>query len=96
MASLHQQLIQWPKRKNLEPIFKSTQDALLFAHIIAGMPEFLDALTNYRANCYIQLNAERKRPDPNPQYMMDLAFRAQMLRECIEELSRIRSVQSKS
>ena len=95
MASLQKQFREWPKTETLEPILDSIQDALLLAQIISPKLRLIEALKNYRRQTYILLTLERNMLDPDPQYMMDLAFRAHMLRECIKEALRIRAEELK-
>lgn len=82
-------LEQWPRLKNHQPILRSTNEALLYAQLIAEDQDEQAKLQFYRNDCYIKLRWERRRKDPNLDHMFMLAFKAQMFRECLEECQRI-------
>ena len=79
----------WPLRKNGEPIFTCSEDAVYFAHLVFDKVEWIDKLTRLRKNAYFDIAVHRSSPKPNYQRMMDLAVRAQFYRECLEEVRRI-------
>ena len=82
-------LAMWPRRRNGQPIFKSTNEAFLYAQLIYDTPPKKADLIIYRQEVYKQLKVQRDRKKPNLQNMMDLAVRAQFYRECLEECHRI-------
>lgn len=82
-------LNSWPLRKNQEPIFDSTNDAFLYAQLICDLQEKQDLLRAYRKAIYRALKYLREKDNPNLDRMMNLAVRAQFLRECLEECQRI-------
>jgi len=79
----------WPLRKNGEPIFTCSEEAIFFSHLIYDKVEWIIYLTRRRKKAYFEIGVLRSQPTPNYQRMMDLAVRAQFFRECLEEVRRI-------
>lgn len=86
-------LSTWPKDRRGLPIFTSSQDAFLYAQLIENNPDKQKMLILSRQDAYIKLRHERHSKQPNLQRMMDLAIRAQLYRECSEEVQRIKDEQ---
>jgi len=82
-------LANWPKTRGGEPIFKSTNEALLYAQLVFQEPDKQQDLCHYRVNTYKQLKAERERKKPNIDRIFGLAVRAQFFREAFMECLRI-------
>lgn len=82
-------LADWPKDRRGIPIFTSTHDALLYAQLIEGIPDKQSMLFISRQDIYIKLKHERHSQNPSLQRMCDLAVKAQLFRECLEECQRI-------
>lgn len=83
-------LDNWPKDRTGIPIFTSSQDALLYAQLIEKVPDKQKMLMVSRQDSYIKLRAERHAKHPNLQRMCDLAVKAQLFRESLEEVQRIK------
>lgn len=90
MRDVISDLANWPRRRNQEPIFKSTNEAYLYAQLIFDKPEKQTGLTSYRENTYRQLALERSKKKPNFTTMIALAARAHFYRECLDEVDRIK------
>lgn len=88
-------LANWPVRKNGQPLLRSTHEALLYAQLIYGDEGRQSALMTFREEAYKKLRWERRKENPNPQTMMDLAVRAQLFREAFMECLRIKSEEDK-
>jgi len=89
MKPIISRLDNWPKDGRKQPIFTSTQDALLYAQLIYNDKDAQGTIKICREDALIKLRAERLSKHPKPQRMFDLAFRAQLFRECSEEFQRI-------
>lgn len=90
MRYLISDLADWPRRRNQEPIFRSTNEAYLYAQLIYDNPGKQTALTSYRENTYKKLAVERSKKKPNFSIMIDLAARAHFYKECLDEVDRIK------
>lgn len=86
-------LATWPNDKRGLPIFTSTHDAYLYAQLIEKFPDKQKMLSITRQDFYIKLRHERHLAQPNLQRMMDLAIKAQLYRECLDEVHRIKNEQ---
>jgi hypothetical protein len=82
-------LANWPTKRDFQPILNSTKEALLYAQLIHRHIQKQTDLASYRELTYKLLSVERRRPTPDLQRMMNLAVRAQLFRECLEECQRI-------
>ena len=87
-------LASWPKRRSGEVIFKTTNEALLYAQLIFNEPDKQQELCHYRVNAYKKLKAERERKKPNLDKMFALAVRGQFFREAFMECQRIKDENS--
>lgn len=83
----------WPRSKSNDPIFTCTEQAIYFAHLASDKIEVVDLLTRLRKRAYFDIGVIRSTPSPNLQRMMDLAFKAQLYREALEEITRINDSQ---
>lgn len=90
MRDIISDLANWPRRRNQEPIFRSTNEAYLYAQLIYNDPGKQTALSSYRDNTYRQLALERSKKRPNFSTMIDLAARAHFYKECLDEVDRIK------
>jgi len=90
MRTLIMSLSNWPRRKNGEYIFQSTEEALFFANLALGKSDVIDILNRGWSLARVSMNNERTRGTPNLQRMFDLSVKSQLFRECIEEINRIR------
>lgn len=83
-------LADWPKDRRGLPIFSCSQDALLYAQFIEGIPDKQKMLLLSRQDIYIKLRQERHSQQPLLQRMCDLSVKAQLYRECLDEVQRIK------
>ena len=79
----------WPRTKTNDPIFTCSEQAIYFAHLVSDNMEMVNRLTELRKSAYFDIGVIRSTPSPNLQRMMDLAFKSQLYRECLEEIQRI-------
>ncbi|GAG59268.1 unnamed protein product [marine sediment metagenome] len=82
-------LESWPRRKRGDLIFRSTEEAFYYAHILDDTQPAYDLLKKWRANTYHEIKAVKKRNPLNFDRLFDLAVRAQFYREAMEEITRI-------
>ena len=82
-------LNDWPRRKNGELIFTTTNEAIYYAHIADDRLSAYDLLKKWRKNAYQDIAMLRSKTVINYNRVFDLAVRAQLYRECMEEISRI-------
>lgn len=80
----------WPTGNNGELVIKTTHEALYLAHLVSDNLDVIRRLTRSRDKAYMMLRVEKSKLRPDYQNMMDLAVRAQLHRECLEEVTRIR------
>jgi len=90
MTNLTDKAKQWPRRDNGEPIFKTTNDAIFYANLIAKNKRLTDDIDLYRRLARDVLKAERQEANPNSDILMDIAVKGQFFRECLDEVKRIR------
>lgn len=79
----------WPRDAGDSPIFTCTEQAIYYAHLCSDDEDEIDRLTRLRKGAYARIAEQRAKRQPNYQRMMDLAVKAQMYRECLEEIKRI-------
>jgi len=82
-------LYDWPRRKNGELIFQSTNEAVYYANIADDRLSSYDLLKKWRKNAYQNLTALRLKKPINYNRIFDLAVRAQLYREAMEEIERL-------
>lgn len=83
-------LNSWPLDLVGWPIFKSTNEAFLYAQLIYNDTGKQERLPYFREVLYAELKREREKKEPNFDHMMELAVRAQFYRECLSECQRIK------
>lgn len=81
----------WPRRRNGQPIFKTTQEAVFYANLITKDKKSVDEIDLYLKAARRQIKAEREKAQPNLDRMMELATKGQFYRECLDEVKRIRN-----
>jgi len=79
----------WPRRKNGEPIFKTTNEAIFYANLISTDKRRRDEIEAYSKATRRQSKTERDKIQVNLNRMMQLATKGQFFRECLDELKRI-------
>ena len=85
----------WPRDAGGNPIFTCTEQAIYYAHLCSHEEDEINRLTGLRMVAYQSIATIRAKRQPNYQRMMDLAFKAQLYRECLEEIARINDSQYK-
>lgn len=90
MVTLTEKAEQWPRRKNGEILFKTTHDAISYATLIADNKRMVDEIDHYRRSARREVITSRKIKDPNLNKLFEYAVKAQMFRECLDEVKRIR------
>jgi hypothetical protein len=82
-------LDDWPRRKNAELIFTTTNEAIYFANLTDDRVGSYNLLKKWRKNAYQDIEHARQWSPINYNRIFDLAVRAQLYRECMEEIQRL-------
>jgi len=82
-------LNDWPRRKNGELIFTTTNEAIYFANLTDDSLASYDLLKKWRKNAYQNISRLRSMKSINYNRIFDLAVRAQLYREAMEEIQRL-------
>ena len=82
-------LDDWPRRKNGELIFTTTNEAIYYANITDDRVGVYNSLMKWRRNAYQDIKRLRSLKPVNYNRIFDLAVRAQLYRECREEIQRL-------
>lgn len=89
MALIATDLSTWPRRRNGEPIFRTSNDAIFYARLAHKRLNAVAQMKAYRTRALRPLKLRTKLPPQSTQRLMNLAVRAQFFRECYEEMERI-------
>ena len=90
MRDLHAYTLNdWPRRKNGELIFTTTNEAIYFANITDDRVDSYNLLKKWRINAYQDIARLRSMKVINYNRIFDLAVMAQLYRECFEELEHL-------
>lgn len=81
---------QWPRDKKGDPIFACTEDAFFYAKLIFQNGDECFNILRLRCLTLFHLEVFNLKKDPDLDDMMKLAVQAQLYRECLEEVRRIR------
>jgi len=82
-------LEDWPRMKSGDIIFKSTEEAIYYANLVDDRLVAYDLLKKWRKNTYQNLTALRAKKPMSYNRIFDLAVRAQLYREAMEEIKRL-------
>ena len=82
-------LDNWPRRKNGELIFTSTNESIYFANITDDRVSAVNLLKKWRRNANQNIKIYITKKPINYKMIFDLAVRAQLYRECMEEIERL-------
>ena len=89
MLSYIKNLASWPTTDEGEPIFTTSNEAILYAQLIWDHDELQLDLIMYREQTYKELRHYREKYNPDLDVMMGLAVKAQFFRESYMEALRI-------
>lgn len=95
MAVIKATLNTWPRHKNREPIFRTSNDAICFAQLAFLDQSSVDLMKFYRKKAHRDLRNERLKGSSNIDRMFELAVKAQFFRECYLEILRIQDEEDK-
>jgi hypothetical protein len=87
-------LDDWPRRKNGELIFTTTNEATYYAHITDDREGAYNLLKKWRINAYQDIERLRLQTPVKYNRVFDLAVRAQLYRECMEEIQRLNEMEA--
>jgi hypothetical protein len=79
----------WPRRKRGDLIFESTNEAIYYAHAAPDKMVKYNKLKTWRRMALQDAEACRNKKPLNYDRLFDLVVRAQLFRECFEEIERI-------
>lgn len=89
MTPIKTDLKTWPRRKNAEPIFRTTNDAIFYAQLASKTIDTISEMKSWRNKAHLDLHHARENPIPILDKLMNYAVKAQFFRECYEEIERI-------
>jgi len=89
MTPIEADLKTWPRRRNGEPIFRTTNDAIFYAQLASKRYNAIEEMKAYRDKARREMKFVRKDRDPDLDMLMECAVKAQFFRECYEEMERI-------
>ncbi|MBA7678147.1 hypothetical protein ES703_86418 [subsurface metagenome] len=89
MTLIATDLSTWPRRRNGEPIFRTSDDAISYARLAHKRPHAADQMRTYRTKALRPLRLRSDLPDLTLQRKLNCAVRGQFFRECYEEIERI-------
>jgi len=82
-------LSDWPRRKNGELIFQTTNEAIYYANLTDNRLGAYDQLKKWRRNAQYEVTRLKAIKSNNYDRMFECAVRAQFYRECMEEIKRL-------
>jgi len=82
-------LDDWPRRRNGELIFTTTNEAVYFANITDDRVSSFNLFKKWRRNAHQNIDHLRKINPVNYNRIFDLAVIAQLYRESMEEIERL-------
>lgn len=82
-------LANWPRRKRGDLIFESTNEAIYYAHLSDDTLSAYELMKKWRKNALQDAELARNQMPINYDRLFDLVVRAQLYRECYEEIERI-------
>lgn len=91
MVNREEKAKRWPRRKSGEIVFKTTHEAVFYANLIYDNKPLLDEIEKSLRAARDHLAIMRQRNNPNLDILMEIAVKAQLFRECLEEVIRIRN-----
>lgn len=81
---------QWPRTPEGDPILTCSEDAFFYAGLISHNSDECFKILRLRCLFLFYLENFNIKRNPDLDEMMNLAFQAQLYRECLEEIRRIR------
>lgn len=86
MPKTKPKLTTWPTRKNGEPIFRSSLDAIFYAWIAHPCQHTADLMMSFGTAARASLTSLRQKPHYNLNRLYGLASKAQFFHECSAEI----------
>lgn len=80
----------WQKDEEGVPVFRSTNDAHAYAHLIVDDEYECERMKILKKSVYDELDNAREAGHLSLQKLLNMACRCQLYRECIEEVDRIK------
>ncbi|MCK4786036.1 MAG: hypothetical protein KAV87_19925 [Desulfobacteraceae bacterium] len=90
MNELSVYLHSWQKDNEGTPIFRSTNDAHTYAHLIVDDNYACARMKILKKSAYDELDTAREAGHISLQGLLNMACRCQLFRECVEEIQRIK------
>lgn len=90
MESFKLHLQSWQKDSEGIPIFRSTNDAQAYAHLIVHDQYECTRMKMLKKGVYTELDNAREAGHMSLQGLLNMACRCQLFRECVEEIDRIK------
>lgn len=89
MVTREERVKVWPRTKGGRPLFKTTNDAIFYAHLTWDDERAIHELDFYHDKLREKVKELREQDEPDLDKLMRIATQAQLSRECIEEIMRI-------
>ena len=89
MIDIARYLLDWPRDKKGEVIFKNSHEAIFYAIMVHNIKVLVQEIEPLRYRCKIDLYLEQMKPDGNPDRMIQLAAKHQFYSECIETAKKL-------
>ena len=91
MPPSKQKVPLWLKNKNGTPRFTTTNDAIFYARLVYDDKPLVDQIEKSLYAARDELAILTRRENPNLDILMELAVKAQLFRECLDEIKRIQN-----
>jgi hypothetical protein len=91
MGDILERVKAWPRNLAGEPIFKTSEGAIFYATLIFDKPARVKEVVKVRKTTLFDIGHRRKSPNPDLDFLMQLAVKAQFARECLEEVERLKN-----
>ncbi|MCK4385602.1 MAG: hypothetical protein KAW52_04985 [candidate division Zixibacteria bacterium] len=90
METFSMHLQSWQKDHEGIPIFRGTEDAIAYAHLVVDDDYERGKMKVYMTSVYRELDDAREAGHIPLQGLLNMACRCQLYRECVEEIDRIK------
>lgn len=90
MIPSNQKIPSWLKTPNGRARLTTTNDAIFYARLIYDDDQAICELKSHHAELREKLKQLSQKDDPDLDNMMEIAVQAQLFRECLDEVKRIK------
>lgn len=90
MVSPNPKVPLWLKTPNGRPRLTTTNDAIFYARLVYDDDQAIYELKSHHAELREKMKELSQKDEPDLDNMMEIAVQAQLFRECLEEVKRIK------